>query len=154
MRKLTEQTRKTVYKFNALDTQHLVLLTEDEGQRVVDKKQVEKIKKQILLNPNNPPLSSQFVAMDHCLTPKAALQKYHDNSLRVGVTGGQHNLIAIREIHEADPEFFKLNNLSALTIEGKLYALGGITAFNEVFDASKGEDEATVQFGSMKVFYS
>ena len=35
VRKLTEQTKKTIFKFNALDIVRLVLMSEEEGQRGV-----------------------------------------------------------------------------------------------------------------------
>ena len=151
VRKLTEQTKKLVFKFDALDIDHLVLLSEEEGQRGVDRKQVDSIKGAYFANPNKEPLLSQFVVLDKHISPKAALTLYRAGTLRVGVTGGQHNLIAIREINSADPAFFRENNPAALIISGKLYTLGGITAFAAVLEAAKKEDEASVQ-GSLKVF--
>ena len=97
-------------------------------QRPLDLENVARIEKYIEENPNKQTTLAQFLVVDKNTTPADARKMIlAGGELEVAITGGQHTMVAVRNLRQKQPGFFQDNQCEHhLTLHGHLYSMGNI----------------------------
>ena len=86
-------------------------MTEDEGQRAVNEEQVLETKQLIIANPNVTTQPLQLLVFPIALTPNnVSIEDIMDKDAALqydlAVSGGQHRVLALKNLQEQSPHFF------------------------------------------------